>query len=218
MEEAAKAEPIITYTKISRGNYHAAIGNYRFRIGELEAAHRYFETSRESFADLAKADSKNAYMRRELFASTLRLAQLADVEKKPELARKEYDEAARLAEEIYRLDLKNDLRRIELMLVLPHVNQVDRALTYANTLAAGPKVDPELWTYLARTYAQCAQALPPENAVQIQRLQRKAVDAIEKAIGLGFRDRAVLDFEHDLDPLRNRDDFKAALGKVPPPG
>jgi tetratricopeptide (TPR) repeat protein len=218
IEEAAKVETNATFTKLSRGNYHTTIGNYRFRRGELEAARRHFETSHELFADLARADSKNVYFRRELLAATVRLAQLADIEKKPELARKEYDEAAKLADEIFRVDEKNDLRRIELMLVLPHVNQVDRALKFADTLAAGPKVDPELWTYLARTYAQCARALPPEKVEQAPLLQRKAVEAIEKAIGLGFRDRAVLDLEHDLNPLRNRDDFKAALSKVPPLG
>jgi tetratricopeptide (TPR) repeat protein/tRNA A-37 threonylcarbamoyl transferase component Bud32 len=204
--------------QLDLGNYHAQIGLFHFREGDLEKARQHLEESHRLFEGLARADERNAYQRREFFASTLRLAQLADVEKTPELARKHYEEAARLAEDMYRLDLKNDLRRIELMLVLPHVNQVDRALEYADKLAAGPKVDPELWTYLARTYAQCAKTLPPEKGEQIQRLQGKAVDAIEKAIALGFRDRAVLDLEHDLEPLRNRDDFKAALGKVPPPG
>ena len=70
---------------------------------------------------------------------------------------------------------------------------------------------PELWTYLARTYTQSARALAPEKAEQVQRLQGKAVDAIKKAIGMGFRDRAVLDHEHDIDPLRSRPDFQLLL-------
>ncbi len=215
-QQAAKDAPDSPRARSDLGGYHATVGIARFRSGDFAAARRHFETSRDLFAALAEADPRNAYHRRERFAATARLAQLADVEGKAEAARLAYAEAARLAEAIYRVDEKNDLRRIELMLLLPHIGQGDRAVEIADRLAAGPKIDPELATYLARTYAQAARALPPEQAERAQVLQARAVDAVRKAIGLGFRDRAVLDLEHDLDPLRGRDDFKTLLRDLPP--
>ncbi len=217
-EQNAKFAPEATLSRSGLGDYHAQIGVYHFRMGELETARRHFEENRNLYAGLAKADERNAAYRGELAIATARLARLADAEKKPELSRREFEEAARLAEENYRIDEKNDLRRVDLMLLRPHVGQIDLAVDDADRFAAGPKVDAELWTYLAETYAQCARALPPEKAERSQVLLAKAVDAVRQAIRLGFRDRAVLELDHGLDPLRGRDDFKALLRDLPPPG
>jgi tetratricopeptide (TPR) repeat protein len=217
-EQAAKIDPNSQHTRGGFGNYHAQRGIHDFSIGDLEAARRHLVESRDIFATLSKADDRNAYQRREYFAATIRLAKLADAEKKPELARREYDEAVRLAEALYGVDLKNDLRRIELMLTLPHVGRAEEALVIADRLAAGPRVDPELRIYLARTYAQAASTLPPEKAERAQVLLGSAVAQIRQAIEQGFRDRSVLELEQDLNPLRGRDDFKDALAKLPPPG
>ena len=222
-QQAAQAEPGAVANQIDAGNFHAAKGNYRFRHDEWDQARDHFQKSRAQFTELATADPLNAAHRRELYAATQRLAQLADVQNQPELARKEFEEATRLAEELWRIDESNDLRKIELMMLLPHVGQTDRALTYADAFVAGEQgdmprpIDPEQWTYLAQTYAQAARALPPEQAERALALQNQAVDAIRKAIERGFKDRTVLDHEHDLDPLRSRADFNALLESVPEP-
>ena len=44
----------------------------------------------------------------------------------------------------------------------------------------------------------------------------KAVDAVRTAVREGFRDRVYLETEPDLEPLRNRDDFKQILGEIRP--
>jgi hypothetical protein len=45
----------------------------------------------------------------------------------------------------------------------------------------------------------------------------KAVDAVRTAVREGFRDRVYLETEPDLEPIRNRDDFKALLGEIQAP-
>jgi hypothetical protein len=42
----------------------------------------------------------------------------------------------------------------------------------------------------------------------------KAVAAVRTAVGEGFRDRVYLETEPDLEPIRNRDDFKQILGEI----
>ena len=213
--EVAEADPGSQATKIDWGNYHAAMGNDQFRMGNLASARTHFESSHKNFEEVVQADPDLATQKRELAAATARIAQLADVANNPDLARKEYEKAVSLAEELYKLDEKNDLRVTELMLLLPHVGQVNRALEMADRLAAGPKIDTELWTYLAQVYAQAARSLPPQQAGKAGDLESKAMNALRQAVKQGFRDRTVLDYEHDLDPLRNREDFKALLNELP---
>jgi imidazolonepropionase-like amidohydrolase len=77
----------------------------------------------------------------------------------------------------------------------------------------------------ARVVAEVADAvnhahqrgiIPPAHAEQIQTALVKAVAAVRTAVGEGFRDRVYLETEPDLDPIRNRDDFKQILGDIRP--
>ena len=57
---------------------------------------------------------------------------------------------------------------------------------------------------------------PAEKAEQVQTALVKAVDAVRTAVREGFRDRVYLETEPDLEPIRNRDDFKQILGEIRP--
>jgi tetratricopeptide (TPR) repeat protein/tRNA A-37 threonylcarbamoyl transferase component Bud32 len=199
-------------------SYRSVVGLYRFRIGERAAARREYQSARDEFLALKTADPQNIYYRSELVVVLGRLGRLEDTEQKPDAARLAFEEATRLAEENFRVDEKNDLRRMALLKLLPRVGQVERALEMAERMAAGPKVDAELWVDLACCYAQCARSEPPEKAKQASACQLKAVDAVRRATRSGFRDKIALEVEPDLDPIRSRDDFQTLLREMPPPG
>jgi hypothetical protein len=38
--------------------------------------------------------------------------------------------------------------------------------------------------------------------------------ALRQAVDGGYRDLAWIDIDHDLDPLRSRDDFKALIAEI----
>ena len=71
-------------------------------------------------------------------------------------------------------------------------------LELADRFRAGPNVDRELRTYLARGYAQIATAIPADQAERVQTALVKSVDAVRTAIKEGFRDRVYLETEPDL--------------------
>ena len=183
-------------------SYRSVVGLYRFRIGQREAARREYQSARDLLVALKAADPQNIYYRSELVVLLGRLGRLEETEQHPGAARSAFEEAYRLAEENYRVDEKNDLRRMALLKLLPRVGQVERALEMAERMAAGPKVDAELWVELACCYAQCARSLPPEKAEPRGACQIKAVDAVRSAIRGGFRDKIALEIEPDLDPIR----------------
>ncbi len=188
--------------------------------GDLDGARPRLEAARDVFADLGKRDERD----RLLIAVQLALDppystardELAEAEGRADLAREEFEEAARRAGENARLDPDNDLRRYELAYMLPRTGQVDRAVEVAADRLARPAsggVDVEAnWIFLARCYAQASRTLPPERAGA---LSSKALDSIRKAIGQGFADRLVLEGEPDLAPIRGGDAFRALLGELP---
>jgi tetratricopeptide (TPR) repeat protein/tRNA A-37 threonylcarbamoyl transferase component Bud32 len=196
-------------------SYRSVVGLYRFRIGQREAARREYQSARDLFVALKTADPQNIYYRSELVVLLGRLGRLEETAQQPGAARSAFLEAYRLAEENYRIDEKNDVRRMALLKLLPRVGQVERALEMADRIAAGPKVDSELWVELACCYAQCARSLPPEKAEGARACQIKAVDAVRSAIRGGFRDKIALEIEPDLDPIRPRDDFQEVLREMP---
>ena len=86
----------------------------------------------------------------------------------------------------------------------------------ADRLGAGPNVDNELRVALARCYAQCARATPPEKSEQAQTFLVKAVETLRTAVQEGYRDRVTLEVEPDLDPLRGLEAFRTLVAGVRP--
>jgi hypothetical protein len=92
-----------------------------------------------------------------------------------------------------------------------------------------PKVGESLYM-AAGVYALCSAAVaaakpPAEVSADDKQSQEgyaaRAVELLTQAQGLGFFKNAVnvvaIEYEHNLDPLRNRDDFKKLLAEVMAP-
>ena len=198
-------------------NYYTIIGLYHFRIGRLAEARREYQAARDELLALKKADPQNIFYRGELVSVLGRLGRLEETEKKPDAARAAFEEAYRLAEENFRIDEASELRRVSLVKLLPRVGQVERAVELAERIAAGLKVDNEIWVELACSYALSARAQPPERAERAQEYKKKAVKAVESAIKGGFRDKIALEVEPDLEPIRQSEEFQDVLRGMPPP-
>src|SRR5262249_19505015 len=52
-------------------------------------------------------------------------------------------------------------------------------------------------------------AAPPPTAAEREALADRAMDALRRSIAAGMKDFALMDRDHDLDPLRERTDFRA---------
>ena len=162
-----------------------------------------------------KEDEKDAY-RHQLSAAALPLGQLAEAEKKPELARKEYDEAVRLAEQNSRVDEKNDLRQIELMLCSPTSARSTAPWRSPTGWPPGRRLTPS-WRSTSPRPTPSPPELPPDKA---ERAQTLLVKAVEATAGQSGPDSATghARLPADLDPLRDREDFQALVRQIPPPG
>jgi tetratricopeptide (TPR) repeat protein/tRNA A-37 threonylcarbamoyl transferase component Bud32 len=198
------------------GDVYYMIGEFRFRTGDLTAARRNLEKSRDWRKDLVGREPRNVLYSRDLGVALYRLGNLADVEKKPSEAKRMYEASLTIREELARISENNDRRQTELMLALAHTGQTARASELADRFSSGPNLDREQRIYLAACYAQVARSTPPEKAEQVQTALVKSVESVRLAVRDGFQDRVYLETEPDLEPIRNRDDFKQIVGMIRP--
>ncbi len=54
----------------------------------------------------------------------------------------------------------------------------------------------------------------PAAAERSRRLADQAMDALRQAVNGGYRDLAWIEIDHDLDPLRSREDYKALINEI----
>jgi tetratricopeptide (TPR) repeat protein/tRNA A-37 threonylcarbamoyl transferase component Bud32 len=198
------------------GDVYYMIGEFKLRCGDLAAARHNLENSRDRRTDLVDREPRNVVLGRDLGLALYRMGNLADLEKNADEAKRKYEAALKIREDLAKISEGNDRRQTELMLTLAHAGQTARALELADRFSAGPNIDREQRIFLAAGYAQVARATPPEKSEQVQTALVKAVAAVQTAVRDGFRDRVYLETEPDLEPIRNRDDFKQILGEIRP--
>ena len=215
-EAMAKLNPNDLTSLKELGDVHYMIGEFKLRCGDLAAARRNLENSRDRRKDLVDREPRNVLLRRDLGLTLYRLGNLADLENDAGLATRMFDSSLKIREELAKIGEANDRRQTELMLALAHSGQTARALELADRFSVGPNVDREQRIFLASCYAQIARTTPPEKAEHVQTALVKAVDAVRTAVHEGFSDRVYLETEPDLEPIRNRSDFKQILGEIRP--
>ena len=197
------------------GDVYYMIGEFKLRCGDLVAARRNLEFSRDRRKDLVDREPRNVVFGRDLGLVLYRLGNLADLEKNADLARRHYAESLKI-EDLARISEASDFVVRPGSCSTAARGPDGQSAELADRFSAGPNVDREQRIFLAACYAQVARATPPDKAEQIQTALVKAVGAVRTAVGEGFRDRVYLETEPDLEPIRNRDDFKQIIGEIRP--
>jgi tetratricopeptide (TPR) repeat protein/tRNA A-37 threonylcarbamoyl transferase component Bud32 len=190
------------------------IGEFKLKTGSLTEARMRLERSKELRAKLLDGDRSNAVLTRNMAEALYRLGNLSDREGKQKMALASFEAASKLGQQLVDQDPQNDKRRMELMIDLAHVGQIEKASTIAGQLGAEPNLDNELRVQIARCYAQCARSAPDSQAALKQGFLLKAMESLHEAVANGFRDRVNLQTEPDLDPLHSRSDFQALVAGI----
>jgi tetratricopeptide (TPR) repeat protein len=209
------------FNKFELAGLLSMYGEFLVRDDKPQEAMPHLERAAKLFGELRSLDEKNVLYQRELGLALYRLGACA-LRAGDEAASADYYRKCReVRDHLANLDgADNARRRIELMLVLPHVGDVDDATPMAEAFLDDDKADAELLVEVARCYAQCAGALAESDPERAARYRGKAVETLKQAITRGFKDRVYLDHEVDLDPLRDDPAFNAVLtflGDTPKP-
>jgi tetratricopeptide (TPR) repeat protein/tRNA A-37 threonylcarbamoyl transferase component Bud32 len=216
-EAMAKRFPKNAKVRRELADVNYMLGELKARTGDPAAALRYLTVSRDLREALVEAEPREVYYQRDLSQTLYRLGVLADRTGKPDDARAAFDTCLAIRRKLMDTSERSDKREMELMLALARAGKPDEAVAIADRLAAGPRVDNEMRLDLARTYTQSVRALPPAQGERASALQARAVQMLQAAVGEGYRDAVYLETEADLDPLRQREDFRDVMKRVPTP-
>jgi serine/threonine-protein kinase len=200
---------------LKRGLAGACIlaGDFSLRSGDATRAAALYGRTQTLYAELAQADPKKFDYKWDLGNIHYRRGQLALRTKDAAAAKTHFQDCLTIRQQLADKDAINDRRKTELMLVLAHCGDHARAAGIAAELGKTIKPDAEFLIDVARCYAQCAAATPADDALR-SRYTQAAIQAVETAAKLGYRDIVYLTTEVDFDPLRKQGGFGQVLDAI----
>jgi tetratricopeptide (TPR) repeat protein len=212
-EKLFAEHPSDSLVRSELGDVIYMIGDFKMRTGDLVEARSSLERSREIRQALADADPRNVVWKRNLAYVFLRLGDLSTREKNDAGALQMFQAALQVQQKIVDGDPKNEKHLMEFMVMLAAAGQEAKATEIADRFNAGSNIDNELRVAIAQCFAMCARA---DNSVSLQQTYtRKALESLRAAVANGYRDRANLETEPELDPLRTNADFRSLLAGIP---
>ena len=165
-------------------------------------------------------DQKNAVIKGDLSTMYYKLATTHLRLSQPDKAKPTFAKCLALREELAAIDAENSQRQIALMLAQARCGQHDKASEWANQLATDAAENAGTLFYVACGYALSAGAVAdqlkdaPSNdeATQLKkRYETSAIETLEKAVTLGYRDVVSLQTDPDLDAVRQLPEFQKLL-------
>jgi eukaryotic-like serine/threonine-protein kinase len=189
---------------------HGMLGEIALRSGDFSVAQPSYDRSLALCQELLESDPKNVNYQRDLGIAYYRAGTLAQRLGDAEQAKGHFQACLALREQMAAADPMNDRRRMELIVVLPHCGQHQRAAEMADRQRASATADSELLMEMACCYAQCAAAATSDAALR-QVYADKAIAAIQDAAAQGYKDVVVLETDPDLAPIRHEAGYLALV-------
>jgi tetratricopeptide (TPR) repeat protein len=214
-EAALKENPNDFMLRGDLGEFYSYYGNICLRLGDPREALPRYDRSVELNRQVVAKDKNVQYQRNlaiALFGSGLATVRTKD----PAGADKYFRECLQIRNELAKNDPTNDLKKMDLMLVMPHCGQHEQAAALAEKLRNGREKDPEVLFNIARGYTQCAVAAGNDSTLR-REYEQKALAALQSAVDHGYKDVMTLEKEPELDPIRDRPEFKKLLERVKTP-
>jgi hypothetical protein len=186
------------------------LGDLHLRLGDAAAAQPYYREGLAAAQQLAALDDGDEFQRRLSQAyyrratASLRLGETAAAEQ-------DYRRCLELREKFAARHPQDQEARTALMVSLARCGQHERAVTLAEELRTAGRKGPRLLFHIACCYALCVPTVPDDLR---QRFIGKAVEALEQAIALGYRDRVDIETDPDLDAIRREPGYRAAIERL----
>jgi tetratricopeptide (TPR) repeat protein len=211
-EEALAKHPKDFRLKGDLGQFYEYYGTVHLCLGDTREALPLYDRALQLLREVSAVD-KSVEFRKNLAVALYSRGMAAQRMNDRAVADKYFRECLLIREELTVSDPKNDRKKMDLVLVLPHCGQHEQAALLAERLRTGREKDRELLLVVARCYAQCAAAVPSDSPLRA-RYEQKAVEALQTAVEQGYSDVMTLESAPDLEPVRERADFKKLLAKV----
>jgi Flp pilus assembly protein TadD len=216
-EKLAAAKPNDANAQSELAGAFSEFGTFQLMTGNLTAAGASLERARSIRAALVQHDPRNAQWQQFLGTSLYTLGALHVRQHDGDGARRAFQAAMQIQQKLVADDPRNTYLAMALMKTLAQLGDSAKASAIAARLTAAPRPDAELLMDVARTYAVSARETAATRPAVRQDFERRATDALQKAIERGYHDRVYLDSEPDFDSLQANATFQGLVARVPRP-
>jgi serine/threonine-protein kinase len=213
-EAALKQDPQDFRLRADLAQFYGYYGNMQMGLGSPQDALALFDRSIDLHRAVIAQD-KNVQYQRNLAIALYNRGLAALRTKDPAGADKYFRECLQIRTELADKDPTNDVKKMDLMLVLPHCGQHERAAALAEKLRAGKDKDREVLLNIGRCYTHCAAAVNNDTALRGE-YEKKALAALTAAVDNGYKDVFALEHDPDLEALRTRPEFRQLTVKIKP--
>jgi serine/threonine-protein kinase len=209
---------------LQRAGAYLAFGDFAIRTGDPQTALDEYGKARELYDRIGRTETEGARNPSNLATTFYRLgtARLALGDRGAAL--EDYRRGLEHRKALAGGDPNNAVKQISLMLALARCGRHGEAAVIARKLRERAAEDPGMLFYAACGFALCAGALDgpaadgdtPDAPEARRRYRDQAIEALERAIGHGYRDAVALETDPDLAPIRRDPAFTTLLGRLRP--
>jgi serine/threonine-protein kinase len=223
-QATCQKEPTNATAKTKLAFVFEANGDREAERGRGKEALEWYQKAREIYQPLHQKELQNAELQWRLAFSFFRMATARRLSGDLAGADKDDRESLRLREVLAKTDPNNFQRIEELMLSRARCGNYQQAAKDANDLHRRGARDASLLISIARCYGACihavrqglqAERIKPSEATSLCRMYAdSALQSIEQAIALGYRDSFTLEHDLDLQPVQTEAGFKALVSRL----
>jgi serine/threonine protein kinase/tetratricopeptide (TPR) repeat protein len=194
---------------VSRAGVHCNLGMVVRERAGAEASLEWLNSGITTLRPIAEAYPKYSLARLFLRNTCEERAISYDHLKRPADAFRDWDEAVRLSPPAEQTAYRTLRARSRVL-----GGRVAEGLAEVDELAQAGRHGPDRWYEFARVYAAAAGAASGKLAEMKTGYADRAMEMLQRAVKAGYKDVKQLRTDKDLDPLRDRDDFKKLLAEL----
>jgi tetratricopeptide (TPR) repeat protein len=194
---------------VSRAGAHCNLGMVVRERAGADASLEWLNSGINTLRPIAEAHPNYALARLFLRNTLEERAISYDRLKRPVDAFRDWDEAVRLSPPAEQTAYRTLRARSRVL-----GGQVDEGLAEIEELAKAGRPGPDHWHAFARVYAAAAGVASGKLTEKKAEYADRAMYLLHKAVQSGFKDAAHMKKDTDLDPLRDREDFKKLLAEL----
>jgi tetratricopeptide (TPR) repeat protein len=222
-EKAVKDEPTNATAKRDLGAAYDALGDMEVEQHQGPAALEAYRQANQLYDKLCQKEQNNAFNQWYLGGSFYRLGTAYELMGDTGAARKQFAESLKWRDRLVKTDPHSVQLQTERMLAQARCGQHVEASKAAGEISKrAAKKNAGVLYSAACGYALCAAAVAEGKSTRSaedeslkRRYRELAVETLEQARAIGFRDREALRLDPNLAPVRNAERFEALLASLP---
>jgi tetratricopeptide (TPR) repeat protein len=214
-ERISQGNPENPRLKLELAQWCGVLGDKAVLAQDLPDARQQYQRSVTLYRELVELDPKNVDYQRRLGTAYYEIATACHLANDEVAADEHFRACRRIRQSLADADPQNARRQMELMGVLPHCGEHTKAAELAAQLLQSNPKDQEIHFAVGCCYSSCAP-LPKDPALRQEYIQ-KALEALQQAVALGFKNVFVLETDPDLAPVRDEPGFRKILEQLQRP-